>query len=104
QSELIPAIPILDPAPGFVEASNDHDADVNAARGRRNPQQIAGMRSLEREQTRDAIAFGDDLRDGALQVWNPLAQSADERFQAVARRRQGVWQRMTDVLRRVQLL
>ena len=88
QSELVPAIPVLNPSPAFVEAGNDHHAHADASVRRRDAEQAASVRALQRERARNPITFGHNLLDRAIQVRDSLAQGADERFQPIARGRQ----------------
>src|ERR1700694_1136667 len=72
-AELVPVGPVLDPLPCRVEAGDDHHPDANRLPGGRDAKQGSVVRAAQAEPAGDAVALGDHLFDGAVQIRYPLA-------------------------------
>src|SRR5271166_5727285 len=84
-TQLVPAVPVLDPLPRLIEAGNDHHAHLTLLPGGRNAEQGAAVRTPQGKPAGHTVALRYHLVHRALQVGQPLAQGANEQLQPLQR-------------------
>src|SRR5258708_19541424 len=69
-TDLVPAVPVLDPLPGLVEAGDDHHAHLDHLPGGRDAEQGSGVRAPHGEPAAPPLAL-----PYYLFLWSPQIRS-----------------------------